>query len=67
MRMEELEMPFVRVLHLLAHHPDLDKLNDVAGEDGSEMEGEEATPKQTKHETLLSLSKWVHMLLHGEL
>jgi sister chromatid cohesion protein PDS5 len=59
MRVEELEIPFVRVLHLLAHHPDLDKLNDVAGEDSSEADGEEATPKQTKHETLLSLSKYI--------
>lgn len=62
--MEELEIPFVRVLHLLAHHPDLDKLHDVAGEDGSEVDGEEAAPKQTKHETLLSLSKCVYAPVH---
>jgi hypothetical protein len=58
MRVEELELPFVRVLHMLAHHPDLDTLNDaVANPDTSEADDEEATPKQTKHEVLLALSK----------
>jgi hypothetical protein len=62
-KVEEFEMLFIRLLHLLAHHPDLETLNEEvppteASEDGDEPDITRHR-KEHDHETLMSLAKYV--------
>lgn len=61
MRIEEFEIPFIRVLHLLSHHPDMANIAvDPATVEKSEED--ELDPAEARKQTIGHLAKYDHRL-----
>jgi hypothetical protein len=58
-KVEEFEVMFIRLLHILAHHPDLENLNEEVPRNESSEDGDAGTTAthERDHETLMSLAK----------